>query len=270
MSLSESNTATDYPLSLIAAQYVLGVLSASARAQVQTRMLHDIALRDSVYQWERKLNPLASLLPEQPVPSQVWQAIERQLGHAPMLTTTTPAITPVTPPTQSLIKAPIQREAANDVSRWKLWTGLSSAVAAGLAFALMLRPDAVLTPTAPPILVQQPAVVRDLAVLVDADNVPTWIVRQQDQQLLLSSLTAQQIPSDRDLELWTIQGDQAPKSLGVIPVRNGQAVLGNIADTLVSADSVLAISIEPKNGSPTGAPTGAVLFTGKILSAPAA
>ena len=55
MSLSESNTATDYPLSLIAAQYVLGVLSASARAQVQTRMLHDIALRDSVYQWERKV-----------------------------------------------------------------------------------------------------------------------------------------------------------------------------------------------------------------------
>ena len=113
-------------------------------------------------------------------------------------------------------------------------------------------------------VVQQPAVMRDLAVLVDAQNVPTWIVRQQDQQLLLSSLTAQQIPSDRDLELWTIQGDQAPKSLGVIPVRDGQAIIGNIADTLLSADSVLAISIEPKNGSPTGSPTGAVLFTGKI------
>ena len=258
MSLSESNTATDYPLSLIAAQYVLGVLSASARVQVQTRMLHDIALRDSVYQWERKLNPLASLLPEQPVPSQVWQAIERQLGHsAPVLATA-----PIAP--QTLIQAPVQRAAANDVSRWKLWTGLSSAVAASLALALLLRPDAVLTPTTPTILVQQPAVMRDLAVLVDAENVPTWIVRQQDQQLLLSSLTAQQIPSDRDLELWTIQGDQAPKSLGVIPVRDGQAIIGNIADTLLSADSVLAISIEPKNGSPTGSPTGAVLFTGKI------
>lgn len=260
MSLSESNTATDYPLSLIAAQYVLGVLSASARSQVQTRMLHDIALRNSVYQWERKLNPLASLLTEQPVPAHVWQAIERQLGHAPTLATTTPVVS------QMLTNAPIQREATNDASRWKLWTGLSSAVAAGLAFALLLRPNAVMTPTAPPILVQQPAVIRDLAVLVDADNVPTWIVRQQEHQLLLSSLTAQQIPSDRDLELWTIQGDQAPKSLGVIPVRDGQAVLGNIADTLVSADSVLAISIEPKNGSPTGAPTGAVLFTGKIHS----
>ena len=259
MSLSESNTATDYPLSLIAAQYVLGVLSASARAQVQTRILHDIALRDSVYQWERKLNPLASLLPEQPVPSQVWQAIERQLGHASSVPT--PSIIATT---QAVSPAATMPEAANDVSRWKLWTGLSSAVAAGLAFALLLRPDAVMTPTAPPILVQQPAMVRDLAVLVDAQNVPTWIVRQQEQQLLLSSLTAQEIPSDRDLELWTIQGDQAPKSLGVIPVRDGQAVLGNIADTLVSADSVLAISIEPKNGSPTGSPTGAVLFTGKI------
>ncbi|MFZ3193054.1 MAG: anti-sigma factor [Moraxellaceae bacterium] len=256
MSGSDSNTAAaEYPLSLIAAQYVLGVLSGSARAQVQTRMLHDIALRDSVYQWERKLNPLASLLPEQPVPAHVWQAIERQLGHA------APVV--ATPPLQ-MTQQPSTQAPANDVSRWKLWTGLSSAVAAGLALALMLRPDTVITPTEPPILVAQPAAIRDLTVLVDADNVPTWIVRQQEQQLLLSSLTAQQIPSDRDLELWTIQGDQAPKSLGVIPVRDGQAVLGNIASTLVSADSVLAISIEPKNGSPTGAPTGAVLFTGKI------
>lgn len=260
MSGSDSNTAAaEYPLSLIAAQYVLGVLSGSARAQVQTRMLHDIALRDSVYQWERKLNPLASLLPEQPVPTHVWQSIERQLGHAAQATVN-PVTAPLTqePPTISTAQP------ANDVSRWKLWTGLSSAVAAGLALALMLRPDTVITPTEPQILVAQPAVIRDLTVLVDANNVPTWIVRQQEQQLLLSSLTAQQIPSDRDLELWTIQGDQAPKSLGVIPVRDGQAVLGNIADTLVSADSVLAISIEPKNGSPTGAPTGAVLFTGKI------
>jgi anti-sigma-K factor RskA len=188
----------------------------------------------------------------------VWQAIERQLGHVPTVLVTAPTV----PPT--LTQAPMQREAANDLSRWKLWTGLSSAVAAGLAFALMLRPDAVVSPTTPPILVQQPAAIRDLTVLVDADNVPTWIVRQQDQQLLLSSLTAQQIPTDRDLQLWTIQGDQAPKSLGVLPIRDGQAIVANIADTLVSADSVLAISIEPKNGSPTGAPTGAVLFTGKI------
>lgn len=260
MSGSDSNTAAaEYPLSLIAAQYVLGVLSGSARAQVQTRMLHDIALRDSVYQWERKLNPLASLLTEKPVPLHVWQAIERQLGHA------TPAtVNPVTAPLTQAPPAITTAHPANDVSRWKLWTGLSSAVAAGLALALMLRPDTVMTPTEPTVIVQQPAVIRDLTVLVDADNVPTWIVRQQEQQLLLSSLTAQQIPSDRDLELWTIQGDQAPKSLGVIPIRDGQAVLANIADTLVSADSVLAISIEPKNGSPTGAPTGAVLFTGKI------
>lgn len=265
MSLSESNTApADYPLSLIAAQYVLGVLSASARAQVQTRMLHDPALRESVHQWERKLNPLTSLLQEQPVPPHVWQAIERQLGHASSSpATTAPVTTPVTR-VQTKPELQTEQQPANDVSRWKLWTGLSSAVAAGLALALVLRPDSVTVPTEPTVIVQQPAVTRDLAVLVDAENVPTWIVRQQDQQLLLSSLTEQQIPSDRDLELWSIQGDQAPKSLGVIPVRDGQAVLANIANTLVSADSVLAISIEPKNGSPTGAPTGAVLFTGKI------
>lgn len=207
-------------MSLIAAQYVLGVLSGSARAQVQARMLHDIALRDSVYQWERKLNPLASLLTESRAVTRVASELRATAWACDAHATVNPAT--AAPLTQAPPTLSTAFNFLNDVSRWKLWTGLSSAVAAGLALALMLRPGfTVMTPTEPTVIVQQLAI-RDLTVLVDADNVPTWIVRQQNwQQLLLSSLTAQQIPSDRDLELWTIQGDQAPVRLGY-PVRDGQ------------------------------------------------
>jgi anti-sigma-K factor RskA len=33
----------------------------------------------------------------------------------------------------------------------------------------------------------------------------------------------------------------------------------------VKSNVTLAISLEPKNGSPTGQPTGAVLYTGKVV-----
>lgn len=60
-------------------------------------------------------------------------------------------------------------------------------------------------------------------------------------------------------ELWLIKGSDAPRSLGLIG-----------ADTLTvtlpasEAGIVLAVSLEPAGGSPTGAPTGPVLAAGKL------
>lgn len=240
------------PLNLIAAQYVLGVLSASARERVQTRMLREPELRDLVHGWERKLNPLSGLIKPETVPPHVWQMIDAQINHR-VQAVATPATVPSNTPT-----AP-----ANDTS-WKLWTGFSSAIAASLALFVILRPEP--TPqviTTPPVVVQQ--VIRDLAVLSSSDNTPAWIVRQQDNQLVLVDLSAATVPSDRDLELWSIQGSAAPRSLGLIKVEDGQAKLSQVQRELISKDSVLAISLEPTGGSPTGAPTGAVLYTGKIV-----
>jgi len=48
-------------------------------------------------------------------------------------------------------------------------------------------------------------------------------------------------------------------------VKDGQATLPQVTADLIAHDVTLAISLEPKNGSPTGQPTGAVLYTGKIV-----
>ena len=96
---------------------------------------------------------------------------------------------------------------------------------------------------------------------------PVWIVRvtNDGQQLKLTSLDLPNVPTDRDLELWAI-ADSAPESLGVMRVVNGQVELIFSAKQKQRFDQgkVLAISLEPKGGSPTGSPTGAVLFTGKL------
>ncbi|MCU0800530.1 MAG: anti-sigma factor [Rhodobacteraceae bacterium] len=66
----------------------------------------------------------------------------------------------------------------------------------------------------------------------------------------------------RVYELWLIEGDSAPVSLGLI---EGDVVTRPVAR--IPEGAVLAISLEPAGGSPTGAPTGPVLVTGVVEGA---
>jgi anti-sigma-K factor RskA len=68
-------------------------------------------------------------------------------------------------------------------------------------------------------------------------------------------------------ELWLIPADGVPRSLGVIGLGGTQRV--TLAPTLlelVADGAVLAVSLEPVGGSPTGAPTGPVIATGRLTA----
>jgi anti-sigma-K factor RskA len=71
----------------------------------------------------------------------------------------------------------------------------------------------------------------------------------------------------RSLELWIIAGDAAPLSLGILATDetiNEIIIPESLRNKMVGA--TLAISDEPAGGSPTGAPTGAVLAAGEITT----
>jgi anti-sigma-K factor RskA len=82
----------------------------------------------------------------------------------------------------------------------------------------------------------------------------------------LSHISGTRAPG-KDFELWMIEGKNRPGSMGVIPS-------GVIAHIAVSPDArkklaqgaVLAVSVEPPGGSPTGQPTGPVVATGDLKS----
>ena len=68
-----------------------------------------------------------------------------------------------------------------------------------------------------------------------------------------------------DLELWMIPPDGAPQPLGVIPADKSASMpmpdaFAGKGDTPI----VLAVSEEPKGGSPTGRPTGPVIAAGRF------
>jgi anti-sigma-K factor RskA len=69
------------------------------------------------------------------------------------------------------------------------------------------------------------------------------------------------VQTDRVLELWAVPGSGAPRSLGLISA-SGATVVSK-AQQLKGA-AALAVSLEPTGGSPTGAPTGPVLYVGKL------
>jgi anti-sigma-K factor RskA len=64
--------------------------------------------------------------------------------------------------------------------------------------------------------------------------------------------------------LWLIAGNNAPVSLGVLPDAGAVTLMVAEALAVQLAGGTLAISDEPDGGSPTGAPTGAVLATATV------
>jgi anti-sigma-K factor RskA len=71
----------------------------------------------------------------------------------------------------------------------------------------------------------------------------------------------------KDFELWMIEGKNAPVSMGVIP--SGPTVHIELTPALqqkLAQGAVLAISLEPAGGSPTGQPTGPVVAAGDLKS----
>jgi len=73
------------------------------------------------------------------------------------------------------------------------------------------------------------------------------------------------VPADKSLELWMLPDGSAPRSLGLIPATGvGRVNLPAVPDVAFANVPALAVSLEQAGGSPTGAPQGPVLYTGKV------
>ncbi len=72
-------------------------------------------------------------------------------------------------------------------------------------------------------------------------------------------------PPGKAYELWMIDDRLgAPRSLGVIgDARRGASLAAY--DRAVVADATYAVTVEPPGGSPTGKPSGAPVFVGKLV-----
>jgi anti-sigma-K factor RskA len=215
----------------LAGEYVLGTLDAHQARAVEQAMATDPDFRALVETWEARLAPLTALaLPESPPPG-LWERIEAALdGERPAA----PAPPVAAPP-----------------RFWRFWALGASAAAAGLAAMLLLRP------------VPQPPL---MTVLLTQQDQPAWLVEADGGALRLAALNPQPVPSDRVMQLWALpQGATAPTSLGLIQTPERFSV----TPTTIRPEPgmLIEITLEPPGGSPTGRPTGPILFIGRLLPA---
>ncbi len=115
--------------------------------------------------------------------------------------------------------------------------------------------------TAPPQLI---------AVLNDAQGRPIWLLRtSEDERGLLTRLLGDTPPAERVPELWLLPADRPPVSLGLLePAGDNRRPLTPEVERMLQAGAMLAVSLEPPGGSPTGQPTGPVVSTGQLATDP--
>jgi anti-sigma-K factor RskA len=227
----------------LSAEYALGSLSGDELAIAESLARREPAFALMVLGWQQRLAPLVDAMPEVKPPAQVLERIERVLPGMPE-------------------SDPVGRFAASLLRRVNAWRWVAAAFAiATVALAvLVVRPD-LIHPTQPD---------KFVAVLGEGEQSPRFLVTVDLASKQVSVVAVQGIqPHGGDLELWLVRSDTGAKSLGLIP-SSGEAhiQLGAQATPALLTGGLLAVSQEPKGGSPTGQPTGPVVYTGPLLLAP--
>jgi anti-sigma-K factor RskA len=234
MSIVEDRLPDEGGDDLLAAEFVLGVLSAEERAAAARRIEAEPAFARLVERWEGDLAPMSA------------------------------AYAPVEPPAS--VKAGLDRRLfpeGGERSRPRLWSslafwrGLAAAAVAALALAILL-----------PFAVRPPAPQDRLVASLSAADSDVRYVALYDPaagQVDLRHVSGERA-AGRDFELWVIEGANQPISMGVIPVgETAQLPVEAEVGGRLAAGAKLAISLEPSGGSPTGLPTGPVISLGDLL-----
>ena len=211
----------------LAAEYALGTLDSAERAEAALRRLRDPAFDAAVSAWEARLAPLSEAAPPRAAPAGLLARIEAELDRG----------------------GGVVVELRRRVARWRAAAASAGALAAALAFLVVARPT-------PPhqfvAILQKSADAPAFAMTVDIDKLQ-FSVRP----------VAAEAPAGKSYELWIIGPKQAPKSLGVIDAATGERSLAD--DRAIVRDATYAVTVEPKGGSPTGKPSSAPVFFGKLV-----
>jgi anti-sigma-K factor RskA len=220
--------------SLIAAEYVLGVLGAAERREVERRLSRELGLASEVALWEERLTGLTDAVAPVSPPDATWSRIETAIGRAPR----TPSVW------QSL-------------TFWRSF-GIASATLAAASIAALAYIGLVPGARAPL-----------MATLGGSAGQPNFVATVTATGNTLVIVPAALLTTDpRAFELWLIPtGETRPRSLGL--VQPGQPIRLEIPSDLagrLTPDATLAVSLEPPGGSPTGLPTGPVIAAGKLTN----
>jgi anti-sigma-K factor RskA len=230
---------------VLAGEYVLGVLNAIERRQVQSRLETDREFARRVEQWEVRFAPLLADIEPVEVPAAVWTAVCQRLGWT-------------------------ERERPRSgfwesLGFWRAATAVSTVIAiAALSFTVEH-----LTTVTPPPVAQQPVepAAKPVTPLQHDDGTPGWLASVDAAGGTVQIVPVPSAPDaqGRVPELWLIPAGKAPVSLGAVSTTQSHTVtVPQQARADLVAGSTLAITFESAAGIPHAAPSSAVIAKGTI------
>jgi anti-sigma-K factor RskA len=213
----------------LAAEYVLGTLRGGARHRLERWRASSALVDERCRFWEERLTPLLLGLKPMAPPPQVWRAIRGRLEPAPA------------------------------VRRSVGWLALAASVLLVTIIGSLLYWRTL-----------GPGRAVQVATIAAASGSLMWTVEISGPpgaaRLNVRAGTLTTPPAGRDYELWALPEGGKPVSLGLLPYRHGAArrALTAAQQQALSSSVQLAVSVEPPGGSPTGQPTGAVVFVAPL------
>lgn len=245
----------DEDLHALAGEYVLGTLTADERREFLRRLAREPEAVVAVLEWQEKLAPLALALDEVAPPVDLLGRIETAISDVPAR------------------RVPGRAAAANDnrAARWRM-TAIAAALVAVVSAGIGLR-HGHLTQSAQapggPLPAIQPVSLTSatgIAALSEKGQTPGLFVTYDRETGRIKVLPVGLTPDARhSFELWLIKGKAAPKPMGLVDARKPET-RGARIDT--SGGITFALSVEPVGGSPTGLPTGPVIYSGPLVQVP--
>jgi len=217
---------------LLAASFVLGTLQGRARLRFAQMLRERPWLARLVARWEDALLPKALVGPTRKAPAAVWHGVAAQLPG----------------------RSTSARAEGSAAPRWwqaSWWPALSAALAVALLVVW-------LWPTPP----QMPYT----AVLTNAQGKPTWLIRANAHDMRLRTLEPVSLPSGHSYQLWALIPDRKPISMGLLPTHPSESPILPAPEHIdLRSVELVAVTMEPAGGSPTGQPTGPILFKAYLV-----
>ena len=225
-----------------AAEFALGTLDEGDRSAIAARRQREDELDSAIVAWERRLAPLVESIPELSPPQDYLAAILARIdGRVRAIDDRAGNVADLT----------------RRLSRWRVGAIAASGLAAALALGIGLRETN-----------RSQAPHEFVAVLQKSADAPAFMVTVNlDTRDLIVRPVAAPAQAGKSYELWIINDKLgAPRSLGVIDQARTIANPKLAAyDRAVVTDATYAVTVEPEGGSPTGAPSGAPVFVGKLI-----
>lgn len=222
----------------LAGEYVLGLLEGDAKVEAERRIASDLEFARAVESWRMRLLAFDDTTAPAAVSDGLWKKIEAGV--------------------------PTRAAAAEPSALAKFWSSLAvmRATAMGATFAALVL--AVGLGFAVKAARQQPVMV---AVLLDGSKPGAVVQAFSDGRVVLVPLVDINVPEGRALEVWTLPSrERGPVSVGLM--NRARTLTLSLKDLPApGTDQLFEITLEPATGSPTGRPTGPILFKGNTALA---